>query len=294
VRVESNKGEILWEPEVTRVPVMSAEESWLMVSAMKDVVRRGTAQGSVGAVFSKPAGGKTGTTNDGTDVWFIGYTADLVAGVWMGFDKPKKIQANAQGGRLAAPAWSAFMNEVYRRKPAPPDWPMPANIVQRQVDVTTNELSSAYCPADAIASEYYIPGTDPMYPCSVHTQFNLYPDTLGVYPPGSSPPGYNPRPVDTSYRSGVFPQAPRPADSVRAVPRNLDSLVWGTNPRPDTGRRTVFPRDTASRIIRRDTLTRPDTFLRRPRPDSIRPRPDTPRVKPDTIRPRVDTVRHRQ
>jgi penicillin-binding protein 1A len=295
VRVESNKGEILWEPQVTRVPVMSAEESWLMVSAMKDVVRRGTAAGSVGSVFSKPAGGKTGTTNDGTNVWFIGYTADLVAGVWMGFDKPAKIQANAQGGRLAAPAWSAFMNEVYRRKPSPPDWPMPANIVQRQVDVTTNELSSAYCPADVVASEYYIPGTDPMYPCSVHTQFNLYPDTLGVYPPGSYPPGYTPRPVDTSYRSGTFPQAPRPADSTRVIPRNLDSLVWGANPsRPDTGRRTVFPRDTASRIIRRDTVTRPDTFLRRPRIDTIRPKPDTLRPKPDTIRPRVDTVRHRQ
>ena len=60
-----------------------------------------------------PAGGKTGTTNDGTNVWFIGYTSDLVAGVWMGFDRPQKIKANAQGGILAAPAWTAFMNEVY-------------------------------------------------------------------------------------------------------------------------------------------------------------------------------------
>src|SRR5439155_3687143 len=100
-----------------------------MVSAMKDVIRRGTASVSVGAAFSKPAGGKTGTTNDGTDVWFIGYTTDLVAGVWMGFDRPQKIQSGAQGGRLAAPAWTAFMNEVYRRKPSPPNWPMPVRIV---------------------------------------------------------------------------------------------------------------------------------------------------------------------
>ena len=295
VRVESNKGEILWEPEIVRVPVMSAEESWLMVSAMKDVVRRGTAARFVGGQFSRPAAGKTGTTNDGTNVWFIGYTTDLVAGVWMGFDKPVKIKPNAQGGHLAAPAWTAFMNEVYRRKPPPGDWPMPANIVQRQVDVTTNELSSGYCPANVILTEYYIPGTDPMYPCTQHTQFNLYPDTLGTYPPGSAyPPGttypYSNAPVDTSYRGRSNISVPRPSDTVPR--RNLDSLVW-TTPRPDTTRRTVFPRDTARRI-RPDTLTRPDTFIRRPRPDTVRPRPDTlVRPRPDTIRPRPDTLKRR-
>ncbi|HET9425714.1 MAG TPA: PBP1A family penicillin-binding protein [Gemmatimonadaceae bacterium] len=289
VRVESNKGEVLWEPEVIRVPVMSAEESWLMVSAMKDVVRRGTAQRFVGAQFSRPAGGKTGTTNDGTDVWFVGYTTDLVAGVWMGFDKPKKIKPNAQGGHLAAPAWTAFMNEVYRRRPSPPDWPMPSGIIQKSIDVTTNEAASPYCPANVIANEYFIPGTDPVYPCSVHTQFGLYPDTLGAYPPGSYPPstypGYTPPPIDTSYRTGG--RATRPRDSMAT--RNLDSLVW-TIPRRDTARSTVFPRDTTSRRIRPDTLVKPDTLIRRPRPDTIRPRPDTTRPRPDTIRPRPDTL----
>jgi penicillin-binding protein 1A len=289
VRVESNKGEILWEPEVVRVPVMSAEESWLMVSAMKDVVRRGTAAGSVGSVFSRPAGGKTGTTNDGTNVWFIGYTTDLVAGVWMGFDKGNvKIQSNAQGGRLAAPAWSAFMNEVYRRKPSPPDWPMPVGIIQKQIDVSTNEAVSPYCPANVIANEYFIPGTDPVYPCSVHTQFGLYPDTLGTYPYPSNTP-YPPGTIDTSYRSRTNIPMPRPRDTM--PPRNVDSVVW-TVPRPDTSRRTIFPRDTIRRI-RPDTVARPDTFLRRPRPDTIiRPRPDTiVRVRPDTIRPRPDTLK---
>ena len=288
VRVESNKGEILWEPEVTRVPVMSNEEAWLMVSAMKDVVRRGTAARYVGAQFSKPAAGKTGTTNNGTDVWFIGYTTDLVAGVWMGFDKPQTIKSNAQGGHLAAPAWTAFMNEVYRRKPSPPDWPMPANIVQRTIDVSTNELSTPYCPANVVASEYFIPGTDPMYPCTQHTQFNLFPDTLGTYPPGTTYP-YPNTPVDTSYRtrSNMPMPVPRPRDS---LPRNLDSAVW-TAPRPDTVGRTVFRRDTL-RPIRPDTVARPDTFLRRPRPDTVRPKPDTLlRPKPDTVRPRPDTLK---
>jgi penicillin-binding protein 1A len=281
-RVESAKGDVLWEPEVTRVPVMSAEESWLMVSAMKDVIRRGTAAASVGALFSKPAGGKTGTTNDGTDVWFIGYTSDLVAGVWMGFDKPQKITADAQGGRLAAPAWTAFMNEVYRRKPSPPDWPMPMNIVTRQIDFTTNMLATPYCPASVVGNEFYISGTDPMYPCDVHTQYGLVPDTGGIYPPGSSPG--SPRPLTDSGRR-VIPQVsmpvPQPSRLSRdSATRNMDSLIW-VIPKRDSGNgrggRTVFtPRDSTIRRPRPDT-TRRDSSLRRPRPDTTRVRPDTGR-----------------
>jgi hypothetical protein len=161
-------------------------------------------------------------------------------------------------------------------------------IVQRQIDVTTAELASPYCPANVVGNEYFIPGTDPVYPCSVHTQFGLYPDTLGNYPPGYYPPSYTP---DTSYRAGGRSNipAPRPRDSVTT--RNLDSLVWTIPPRQDTGRRTVFPRDTLRRM-RPDTIARRDTFLIRPRPDTgiRRPRPDTGRVRPDTIRPRPDTL----
>jgi penicillin-binding protein 1A len=284
-RVESSKGDVLWQPEITRVPVMSAEESWLMVSAMKDVIRRGTAAASVGALFSKPAGGKTGTTNDGTDVWFIGYTSDLVAGVWMGFDKPQKITADAQGGRLAAPAWTEFMNEVYRRKPSPPDWPMPMNIVARQVDVTTNMLATPYCPASVVANEFYIPGTDPMYPCDVHTQYGLSPDTMGIYTPGGTYPNGSPRPMADAGRS-VIPQVsmpvPQPShpSSRDSATRNMDSLIWVIPKRDSTtgrGGRTVFaPRDSIVRRPKPDT-TRRDSSMRRPRPD-------TPRVRPDTGR----------
>src|SRR6185312_16765820 len=152
-RVEDANGNVLWSPTPTTVPVLSPEEAWLMVSVMKDVVQRGTAAGSVGSVFHLPAGGKTGTTNDGTDVWFIGYTADLVAGVWMGFDRPQKIKANAQGGELAAPAYTSFMTEVYRRRSAPPDWPRPEGITTREIDKTTGELANAYCSADSVVTE---------------------------------------------------------------------------------------------------------------------------------------------
>ena len=196
LRVENARQEVLWQQTPSRTTVLSPEEAWIMVDMMKDVIRRGTAAGSVwGAGFHHPAGGKTGTTNDGTNVWFIGYTADLVAGVWIGFDRPKKIMSDAQGGRLAAPAWTAFMTEVYRRRPAPPDWPRPASIITREIDLTTGLLQTPYCPRESVRSEVYIPGTEPTRECDRHLGFPY--DTLGA---GGLPP--------------IRADSIRPADSV--------------------------------------------------------------------------------
>lgn len=267
LRVENNRGEVLWAPEPVRVPVMSQEEAFLMVSMMKDVVRRGTAAGAVaGAGFNVPAGGKTGTTNDGTDVWFVGYTPDLVAGLWIGTDKPSRIMPNAQGGRLAAPAWTSFMRAAYRRKPAPPDWPQPLGIVAREVDAATGMLAAPECGPSII--EYFIAGTEPTQPCvptspmpydslgnpidtlrgaGVQPYPQPYPPPAGQPPPGqpqqtTTPPGGVPigRPpvlrgrdsVRTPRDTGLFSIPPRtlPRDSVRKPTDTLPSPV----PRPDT------------------------------------------------------------
>jgi penicillin-binding protein 1A len=223
VRVENSKGDILWEPTPQRTPVMSPEEAWLMVSMMKDVVQRGTAAGAVGSQFRIPSGGKTGTTNDGADVWYIGYTSDLVAGVWMGLDKPKKIKGNAQGGVLAAPAWTAFMREVYRRRPPSPDWPRPDGIVERQLDYATGQLWAPGC-GPAI-SDYFLAGTDPIATCTPPTE--LYPTSPGT--PGEPTPS----PVDTSFG---FPApaapAPRPDTSTLSRIRSSGGTVFSPGAAP--------------------------------------------------------------
>jgi penicillin-binding protein 1A len=239
VRVDNAQGETIWQPEPIRVPVLSPEEAWLMVDMMKDVVRRGTAAGAVGSQFSIPSGGKTGTTNDYTDVWYIGYTSDLVAGVWIGMDMPARIMSNAQGGRLAAPAWTAFMTDVYRRKPAPPDWPRPPGIVMKTVDLLTNTQWVNECPGIE-ATEFFVAGTEPTIPCN--TMPGLIPDT-GAY---STMPPAQPVGRDTSLSS--IPPVPLggrvvPGAAPAPLPPSRDT-AGGRRPQlgRDTARRTVFPR----------------------------------------------------
>jgi len=172
LRVEDKNGNIVWQPEIKSTRVMDPEHAWLVLDGLRDVVRRGTAAGAVvGRGFTIPAGGKTGTTNDGMDVWFIGFTPDLVTGVWMGFDKKQVIMANAQGGRLAAPAWTAMMREVYERRRPPVGWPMPPGILALDIDRSTGYLPTSNCPAAEIGPEYFFSGTEPTERCPIHGSY---------------------------------------------------------------------------------------------------------------------------
>jgi len=172
LRVEDREGRIVWQPEVRDHRVMDPEHAWLILDGLRDVVRHGTAYSAVvGKGFTIPAGGKTGTTNDGMDVWFIGFTPDLVTGVWMGFDKKTVIKSNAQGALLAAPAWTTMMREVYERRTTPGPWAMPPGIVSVEIDASTNALATPFCPRDKVVREMYYPGTEPTEHCPLHSPF---------------------------------------------------------------------------------------------------------------------------
>jgi penicillin-binding protein 1A len=164
VRVENSKGEVLWEPAPVRTAVLSNGEAWLMTDMLRDVVRRGTAARAM-AGLRVPAGGKTGTTNDGADVWFIGFTPDLVAGVWMGLDRPRPLMRNAQGGELAAPAWAAFITEVYRRRPSTVGFAGPSGLIAVPVDRLTGFRAGPLCPAERVYIDYFVQGTEPTQEC---------------------------------------------------------------------------------------------------------------------------------
>lgn len=172
VRVEDRDGTILWQPSPLHEQVMDSAHAWLVTDMLRDVVRRGTAYPGVWAAgFRLPAGGKTGTTDDHTDAWFIGFTPDIVAGIWMGYDFQQRIMNNAGGGRIVAPAWTAFMRAVYERRPAPTDWERPDALVTREVDRGTGFLATPFCPLNDRHWDWFYPGTEPIRVCPVHSMF---------------------------------------------------------------------------------------------------------------------------
>jgi penicillin-binding protein 1A len=193
-RVENADGEIVWEPQVRLDRVLDPEPAWLLTNALEDVVRHGTAYSAVWAngKFHLPAGGKTGTTNDGTDVWFIGFTPDMVTGIWIGLDQPQKIKARSAGGVLAAPAWATYMTEVYQRRSAPQEWPRPEGLIARDIDNTTGYRFTSFCPPQTRDFEWFIPGTEPKEYCPVHSPFRagITRGAAGAHDePERSPPG---------------------------------------------------------------------------------------------------------
>ncbi|TDJ54833.1 MAG: PBP1A family penicillin-binding protein [Gemmatimonadetes bacterium] len=184
LRVEDRDGRILWQPEIRREVVADSAHTWLVLDVLRDVIRRGTGYRAVRAKgFDIAAGGKTGTTNDGYDVWFIGFTPDMVTGVWIGFDHPKRIMNLATGGRLAAPAWTQMMTEVYERRPAPKAWPRPSGLTFQEIDVSTGYIVTSFCPTDLRTIESYLPGTEPDQFCPVHSPFRIGGSTSSVSSP---------------------------------------------------------------------------------------------------------------
>jgi penicillin-binding protein 1A len=108
---------------------MSAETAFQMFTMLQDVVDRGTGAGARAMGVRFTAAGKTGTTNEYKDAWFVGFSSSLVAGVWVGHDQPATIAPSGSGARIALPIWSDFMRRASRYRPPRPIAP-PASLRQ--------------------------------------------------------------------------------------------------------------------------------------------------------------------
>jgi 1A family penicillin-binding protein len=135
VRVEDEDGRVLWE-EAPRPSHQALDPAvaYIVTDILRDAVNHGTGTGVRTAGFQGAVAGKTGTTNNATDVWFVGYTPELVGTVWIGYDRPTSLGSGATGGRFAAPVWGRIMRQVYADRPAPPAWQAPAGVVARRID----------------------------------------------------------------------------------------------------------------------------------------------------------------
>jgi penicillin-binding protein 1A len=154
---------VVWQNPITPPQaVLDPNVAFIVRDMMRDVVDRGTAT-SVRRILTPdiPVAGKTGTTNDNTDVWFVGMTPGLVAGVWLGFDRPRTITAGAYGGTLAAPIWARFVAASGAAGRGVP-WEPPATVVAAELDRDTGLLADPDTPPERRYTEYFLGGTEPL------------------------------------------------------------------------------------------------------------------------------------
>lgn len=162
-RIEDAAGQTVWQnPMAAPRPVLDPAVAFIVRDMMRDVVERGTATSVRNDVpETVPVAGKTGTTNDNTDVWFVGMTPDVVAGVWIGFDRPKTITPGAAGGSLAAPIWAQMVARGGSGKTGVP-WLPPPGVTSAELDRVTGRIADPSSPPETRYTEYFLGGTEPL------------------------------------------------------------------------------------------------------------------------------------
>lgn len=164
--VEDADGRVIWQSEVRSHDVLDPGIAYLMTDLMRDVVDRGTGRSVRGAGYDGLVSGKTGTTNDGADTWFVGYTPRVTAGIWVGFDRPRAIAAHASGGSVAGYAWGRMVRRIASWAGGSP-WEQPPRVIRVALDPETGLALEDGCEprrGDA-RTEIFLRGTVPDETC---------------------------------------------------------------------------------------------------------------------------------
>ena len=166
LRVEDKNGKILEQTRTVAEEVLSPETALTMTNMLQTVMQSGTAAAARAMGLRVAAAGKTGTTDDYTDAWFVGYTPNLVTGVWVGFDRKQKIGPNMTGAAAALPIWVDVVSAATKDKP-PQDFPVPNGVVSRLICSQTGLLANPSCPETE--TELFREGSEPTGFCDIHT-----------------------------------------------------------------------------------------------------------------------------
>lgn len=157
LKVTDREGNVLEENRPEPKDAIRADTAYVLTNLLRGVVQRGTA--AKAASLNWPLGGKTGTTDDYSDAWFIGFDPDLTLGVWVGYDQKKSLGPAMTGAEAALPIWMAIMKEWIGDRKTPPTFDAPGNIVFVSVDKGTGDATDAGAPGSI--SEAFIAGTQP-------------------------------------------------------------------------------------------------------------------------------------
>jgi 1A family penicillin-binding protein len=161
-QVVDRRGAVVWQQAPRTRRVIDPAVAFLTTSMLQDVVDRGTGTGVRAGGFSAPAGGKTGTTQDASDVWFVGFTPELVGTIWIGLDRRQRILRGATGGQIVAPVWGRIMRQVASGGGG---WSPPAGVEQHLVDETGVVVAAGCTPHGATRNEYFLRGMAPNWTC---------------------------------------------------------------------------------------------------------------------------------
>jgi 1A family penicillin-binding protein len=191
-RVEDHTGAVLYSSDEPPRRVIAATTAFLMAQMLTDVIDRGTANRARRLGFRLPAAGKTGTTNEFRDAWFVGFTPKLLTGVWIGFDQPQTIVRNGYAGEIAVPLWARFMMSATKgEKPA--QFSRPHGIVTAQVCRLSGQRPAHGCSEVSevtpegevtvrsyVGTEYFKEGTQPRLICALHSGGSILAGQTGI------------------------------------------------------------------------------------------------------------------
>ncbi len=164
-RVENAQGEVLEEAHIQQREVLDPATAYLMSNLLTSTLREGTGARAGQYGFTGTGAGKTGTTNDFTDAWFVGFTPDLCAGVWVGFDEKVTMGDRKTGAVMALPIWADFMGKIEAQRPDDP-FPRPAGVVVKAVCARTGLLATTRC--DSVRAEVFLASNCPTRGCDLH------------------------------------------------------------------------------------------------------------------------------
>lgn len=182
LKIKDKNGRLLEEnrPEIS--PVLDPKTAYIVTDMMRAVLAPGGTAANVAGVVGRPAAGKTGTTQDYRDAWFAGFTPELVATVYIGYDAPNK-SVGATGGKISAPIWARFVALALKDRPVQ-DFPAPEGIVRVKICADSGLLATPYSPN--VIEGVFVAGTEPTQNCGLH-------DFSGT-PPGQTETGETPAP----------------------------------------------------------------------------------------------------
>ncbi|MGI6605993.1 MAG: PBP1A family penicillin-binding protein [Peptococcia bacterium] len=218
-RIEDKDGNVIYENKIIRKQVMSAQTAYLMSDMLQTVVTSGTAPKA--KLQDRPVAGKTGTTSFNVDAWFVGYTPDLVASVWLGYDKTENM-SNVFGGNYGAPIWRQVMEVAHQNIP-PSTFKRPSNIIDVVVDYKSGLLPSNLTPAKYLVSEKFNTAYMPTETSNVWVEVPVCADTgqiLAANCPNAITGIYLKRPIPWT---GNIP----PNDAAEEAPKEYCTLHGG-------------------------------------------------------------------